>query len=149
MSGAKKTPHELIKEEDIRKVIAKDKGEKSALVDFTIKDFTSKGDNFTSFVTSVEVNYTRNYKTNKTSYVVKVNPCKSANFNIMVNTLFWKEISFYSHMLGLLNAELTRIDEEPLRSQSVSILKRNSARKSFTSKTSGAKIIKCLTEERV
>jgi len=113
--AAKGHPHQLITLADVTKVLNADVGPEAVLNQYEIKDFTSKGDNFTSSVTSVSVKYSLSGEEKTTSYVVKLNPCKSENFNIMVNTLFWKEIKFYSELLPKINAELSRIEEEPLK----------------------------------
>ena len=78
-------------------------------------DFTKKGDNYACVVSSVAVNYRCNGKHLKTSYVVKINPCRGKAFGSMSELAFIKETGFYVDLLPLLNAELIRINERPLR----------------------------------
>ena len=109
------TPHQLIRSDYIQEALKVDLGTTVKLISFQIKDFLEAGENFSSMVTSVKVVYSSNGQEGETSYIAKVNPCKSENFNILVNVLFWKETQFYSKLLPLLNAELARVGETPLR----------------------------------
>ena len=114
-SGIKKTPHQLIRSDDVLNALKADLGEQVKLNSFKIIDFLKLGENFTSLVTSEKVVYSSNGQEGETSYIVKVNPCKSENFNILVNVLFGKEAQFYFKLLPLLNAELAQVGETPLR----------------------------------
>ena len=108
-------PRDYIRYEDVKTALEVEKGDKAKLKSFSIKDFTSAGDNHMGCVTSVIVDYFSEEKVKKTSYIVKLNPCKSANFDAMTKVTFEKEIGFYKTVLPLLNAELERANEERLR----------------------------------
>ena len=107
--------HKLITHENVQTALQKDKGTKVALKSFIIKDFTSKGDGFTSFVTSVQVKYSLDDKDSTTSYVLKLNPCRSEGRNKVQEILFEKEIYFFSVLLPKLNERLENVQQEPLR----------------------------------
>ena len=83
--------HNLIKEEYIQAALLKSKGPEARLTSFEIKDFTSKGDGFMCFVTSVEVHYSLEDQRSTTSFVVKLNPSTNDDTNnafYVVNILF-------------------------------------------------------------
>ena len=107
--------YQLIKREQVEETLHSDKGPDAELEDFEIRDFTEEGDNFLSCVTSVFVNYKKGDELFNTSYIVKVNPGKSDEMNTFINIVFSKEIHFLVKLLPLLNAELARINEEPLK----------------------------------
>lgn len=111
-------PHELITKQDVEQALKADKGLDTTLKSFEIKDFTTKGDNYATLVTSVEVQYLKSGKDDKVSYVAKLNPCRP-NIPIlggdMMNKIFTKEIKFYSQVVPLLNKELQKAGEGRLR----------------------------------
>ena len=107
--------HKLITHENVQTALQKDKGTKARLTSFDIKDFTSKGDGYTSFVTSVQVKYSLDDKDCTTSYVLKLNPCRSEEMNKVLEILFEKEIYFFSVLLPKLNERLQDVKQEPLR----------------------------------
>ena len=109
------TPHDLVKRADVEKALKADKGSTVELIDFKIVDFTQKGDNYACVVSSVVVDYRCNEEHLKTSYVVKLNPCRGKAMAAMSEVVFKKETGFYTDLLPLLNAELIRINEQPLR----------------------------------
>ncbi|RXG60647.1 hypothetical protein Avbf_04791 [Armadillidium vulgare] len=66
--------YELITEELVRDGLQNDKGKNAELLSWEVKDFTNKGDGYTSFVTSITVNYKEGEHQSVVSYVVKLNP---------------------------------------------------------------------------
>ena len=111
----KKTPHDLVQEVDVAIALKNDKGQDATLKSFEIKDFTKKGDNYACVITSVVVTYVDAGKDENVTYVVKLNPCRSEDFEAISTVLFEKEIGFYTTLLPLLNSELSRADEKKLR----------------------------------
>ena len=108
-------PRDLITKQDVEKVLKQDKGEEAKVKEFKYQDFTKKGDNFTCLVTRVIVDNMIGIENYRTTYVVKINPCRSKLFKQMSEVLFRKEIGFYTKILPLLNAELQRVDEPELK----------------------------------
>ena len=115
VAPAEVNPRDLVKRDDVRRVLIKDLGENSVLESFVIKDFTDVGDNYTCIVTRVEVVYTNDGKTYNTSYVAKVNPGVGSFFTTISENMFGKEIGFYSEILPLINRELALVGEKNLR----------------------------------
>ena len=115
-SNIKRDHKELIKEFDVQKVLAADKGKDVTLQSFQVKDFVAKGENYACIVTSVEVVYVKNGREFTSSYVAKVNPRHdNEGLSNMVNDLFEKEIGFFQVILPLINQELERKKEPRLR----------------------------------
>merc|ERR1719376_1302604 len=101
--------HKLIRTDDVKIALKKDKGSNAVLKSFEIKDFTSKGDNYASLVTSIEVKYDSDGVQRSVTYVVKVNPCRSELMEGISKITFEKEIGFYTQVLPLINSELVRV----------------------------------------
>nr|XP_045586386.1 uncharacterized protein LOC123748238 isoform X3 [Procambarus clarkii] len=102
-------PQDNITEAHVKATLTADKGSEADLVSWSVQDFTKKGDNYASVVTSVSVKYFLMGKDQTASYVVKINPQRSigkdfADFSLSV---FKKEIEFFQEILPLLNSELT------------------------------------------
>lgn len=110
-----KNPHDLVKLEDVKKVLAIDQGDVATLESFFVKDFTSKGDNYACLVSSVVVKYSLEGKQFDTTYIVKLNPGSGGTFVAMVEPMFYKEIGFYEQILPLINQELSALNEKKLR----------------------------------
>ena len=66
-------------------------------------------------VTSVIVGYTKHEKEHVTSYIVKLNSCRSAHMDALSKIIFQKEIGFYQTLVPMLNAELKRAGQPNLR----------------------------------
>ncbi|XP_076066643.1 uncharacterized protein LOC143040008 [Oratosquilla oratoria] len=101
-------PHyALITEDLVKNCLKSDKGKDAVLQSYEVKDFTKKGDNYMSVVTSVLVHYRKGGKDLDVSYVVKLNPQRS--FAAMSNALteiFTKESGFYADVCPVLNKQL-------------------------------------------
>ena len=103
------TPYSLVLKSDLEKCICVDTGVMAVLVQsFSIKNFTKKGDNFISIVTSVLAHYkSSGGQECEAVYVVKLNPLEIVEvFAAQVNAFFFKEIHFYKQMVPLLNSLL-------------------------------------------
>lgn len=108
--------HKLITGDIVKAVLHNDFGERALLNDFKIKDFTSRGDNYSCFVTSVTVHYSLNGKNNDTSYVVKLNPCRTLpSLEHIIKRMFYKEGKFYIDLLPKLNSILEKKNNTQLR----------------------------------
>lgn len=110
-----KDPHDLIKRADVEKALLAEQGASAKLKEFTIKDFTTKGDNYACVVSSVEVQFERDGNIEETTFVVKLNPCRSGGFEKMTEIMFEKEIGFYQQILPLINNELSKINQPHLQ----------------------------------
>ena len=102
-----------VKQEGVERALRQDQGSDARLLSWSQHNFTNKGDNYVAEVTSVRVRYQVGAQTRDASYVVKMRRGPlDAHFDDMV---FLKEGKFYTVLLPLLNAELTRTHQEPLR----------------------------------
>ncbi|KAG0713744.1 hypothetical protein GWK47_015532 [Chionoecetes opilio] len=102
-----------VQEDCVRHALKQDQGSSARLLSWSRHDFTNKGDNYVAEVTSVRVKYSVGAHTRHASYVVKMRHGRpDSHFDDMV---FLKEGKFYTELLPLLNAKLTRAGQEPLR----------------------------------
>ena len=85
--------YDIITCNGIKDALQKSHGPDYKLISFHIKDFTKKGDNYASFVTSVVVNVRKgeNGKEEEMCYIVKLNPCRNNPWDIIASTLFRRE----------------------------------------------------------
>ncbi|XP_045586388.1 uncharacterized protein [Procambarus clarkii] len=102
-------PQDNITEAHVKAALTADKGSEANLVSWSIKDFTNKGDNYATIVTSVSVKFSLAGQEQTTSYVVKLNPKRTGERGMSELGLivFLKEAEFFQEILPLLNAELT------------------------------------------
>lgn len=108
--------HELIKDEHVKEALKADKGKDALLVSWTVKDFTQKGDNYATVVTSVSVVFTLNGSDESVSYIVKLHRQILQNFFAdFGHVIFIKEAGFYSELAPLLTTELKDIGLTGLR----------------------------------
>lgn len=91
------------------------KGGEARLTSWQIKDFTSKGDNYASVVSSVELDFDLNGNDESITYIVKINPCHGMeSFEETTHTIFLKEAEFYIKLLPQLNGVLREHELSPL-----------------------------------
>lgn len=110
------TPHDLIKRDYVETALKVDKGEDAKLLTYKIVDFTSKGDNYACFVTSIDVKYRREGTESNITYVVKCSPClQNELFKEFSKGLFSKEANFYKELLPMLNKQLLNVGHDNLR----------------------------------
>ncbi|KAK7078254.1 hypothetical protein SK128_027800 [Halocaridina rubra] len=103
-------------EKKVEEALWADKGSEVTLKSFKIQDFTNKGDNYISFVTTVIVKYTDAGCEKDVSYVVKCNPCsESSGIQNFVAASFEKEVRFYTELVPLLNSSLESIGLQQLK----------------------------------
>lgn len=101
-----------VMEEGVVKALRQEQGSGARLLSWSQHNFTNKGDNYVAEVTSVRVKYQVEGQTRDTSYVVKMRRNRhDSHFDDMV---FLKEGKFYTVLVPLLNAELTKAGQEPL-----------------------------------
>ena len=101
---------------DVQKALANDEGPSAEVKSFQFKEFTAKGDNLACVVASVDVSYTKDSHQLQKSYVVKVNPLRSAlGMENVSRMLFEKEIGFYTVLAPLLNEELKKLSLDALK----------------------------------
>lgn len=104
-------PYILLTEEVLKCALKKDLGPKWDLKKFNLKDFTKKGDNYLSLVTSITCIATCNGQEKETFYVAKSNPLLQANsMNENLNEFFTKEGIFLSDVAIKLNHILQEIN---------------------------------------
>ncbi|XP_045603808.1 uncharacterized protein [Procambarus clarkii] len=107
---------DLITENHVQAALTSDKGNDAQLLTWSVKDFTTKGDNYACIVTSIAVNYRQGGEEKKVTYVAKCNPCRQMlSFNKFTNVIFQKEAGFYTDLVPLLNDQLKRAGQQPLR----------------------------------
>ncbi|ROT72732.1 Juvenile hormone-inducible protein [Penaeus vannamei] len=110
-----KACHSLITEEAVKEALKAHKGGEARLTSWQIKDFTSKGDNYASVVSSVELDFDLNGNDESITYIVKINPCHGMeSFEEMTHTIFLKEAEFYIKLLPQLNGVLREHELSPL-----------------------------------
>lgn len=110
-----KACHSLITEEAVKEALKAHKGGEARLTSWQIKDFTSKGDNYASVVSSVELDFDLNGNDESITYIVKINPCHGMeSFEETTHTIFLKEAEFYIKLLPQLNGVLREHELSPL-----------------------------------
>lgn len=112
----KKEPHDLITEEGVKTALKNQCGNDADLLTWKIHDFTQRGDNYASVVSSVLVAYTKNSKRQWTSFIVKISPCGGMMaMNDGIANMFRKESHFYSKIIPALNKELIAAGQPGLK----------------------------------
>ncbi|KAK3868493.1 hypothetical protein Pcinc_026118 [Petrolisthes cinctipes] len=112
----KRDPLSLITEQHVKSALRKDKGDEAQLLTWNINNFTKKGDNLATVVTSVVIDYHLGSETHQTSYIIKLNPCITSAFtDSFTNMVFEKEVNFYEEILPDLNHMLKNAGQELLR----------------------------------
>jgi len=113
--GSLSPSQKLIKEKDVKAALLSDKGSSVVFKSYEIKDFTNKGDNYASVVSSVEVKYESEGHENSVTYVVKLNPCRAEMMEIFSKLTFEKEIGLYTKVIPMINEELLRVGLSKLK----------------------------------
>ncbi|XP_064120749.1 uncharacterized protein LOC135225346 [Macrobrachium nipponense] len=110
-------PKSFIAEDYVKKALKADKGIQAVLKSWKVADFTKRGDNYASDVTSVQVKYSMNDKEDsEVTYVVKLNPHRNfEEFQEAEPFLFEKEGKFYEELVPALNEVLMSAGQKPLR----------------------------------
>ncbi|KAL7648263.1 UNVERIFIED_CONTAM: hypothetical protein RMT77_000169 [Armadillidium vulgare] len=102
--------YELITDELVKETLEKDKGKKAELLSWEIRDFTKKGDNFASTVTSVLVKYKENNICCEESYVAKLNPLRpQSTFTEIMEDLYSRETVILSSIIEGMNKHLGKL----------------------------------------
>lgn len=106
----------VLTDEQVQRALRADQGSKARLSSWAVVDFTEKGDNYATMVTSLSVVYVLEGEENTTSYVVKINPKMGFidSLNGLTRIFFDKETEFYCKILPAMNDELRRLDLTPL-----------------------------------
>ena len=115
MSG--KTPSDLITDSAIQEVVLADFGPKSKLKSWLIEDFTSKGDNYASFVTSIKVKVENPISKNldELTYIAKLSPCRDSEaWKTVTNKLFINEGTFLTQVIPDFNNVLQSLEFKKL-----------------------------------
>lgn len=106
----------LITDAHLCETLARDKGNQARLASWTVEDFTKKGDNYATVVTSVSVKYYIQGEEHKESYVVKLNlQCTFSSSESFGSTMFKKEAEFLEKIKPLLSSELEAVGQSELR----------------------------------
>ncbi|XP_037797737.1 uncharacterized protein LOC119592917, partial [Penaeus monodon] len=109
-------PRSLITENHILKALTKDQGRDARLISWSLEDFTKKGDNYASFVTSAKVRFTLSGSSREVSYVAKTNPRRSIKaLEPMMRSHFRREEVFYATLAPMLDERLLRLGGGRLR----------------------------------
>ncbi|KAB7499292.1 hypothetical protein Anas_04960 [Armadillidium nasatum] len=144
--------HELITEELVRNGLQKDKGKNAELLSWNIKDFTNKGDGYTSFRNKCNALQHVKYKKgneesqSEASYVVKLNPKRppgpmtkmmeshvSTRRSVHKNLIESSSIKLLilTDIIGAMNEHLDRLNLEPLRTPKVFASSTEKGKESF------------------
>lgn len=106
----------LLKEAHVRAALAADKGVAVRLTAWKVVDFSKKGDNYVSAVSSVEVTYELDGQSQEVSYIVKLNPCRNSESSKEYDTIFFhNESSFYLDIVTDMNSILSDIGFNELK----------------------------------
>ncbi|KAF2364273.1 Protein of unknown function DUF227 [Trinorchestia longiramus] len=98
----------------LQKTISNSVGPEAHLKSFMVKDFCSKGDNYTCYVTSVIVKYILGSEKKCASYVVKSRQSGETEF-FNTSTVFEKEGMFYCELVPALNKIRQNLSLPPLK----------------------------------
>ncbi|KAB7499084.1 hypothetical protein Anas_05088, partial [Armadillidium nasatum] len=108
--------HELITDELVKNGLQKDKGKNAELLSWEVKDFTNKGDGYTSFVTSVTVKYRKEGIQGDTSYVLKLNPLRPPGpMTEFMSVMFPREKEILTDALEAMSKHLGKLGLDPIR----------------------------------
>ncbi|KAB7499083.1 hypothetical protein Anas_05089, partial [Armadillidium nasatum] len=108
--------YELITDEIVRNGLQKDKGKNAELLSWEVKDFTKKGDGYTSNVTSVTVKYRKDETQSIVSYVLKLNPQRPPGpMSDLMDGIFIREKEILTSVLEAMSKHLERINLSPIR----------------------------------
>ncbi|MPC74289.1 uncharacterized protein LOC123506481 [Portunus trituberculatus] len=103
------TQDSLVTEDQVRAALTSDKGAAAQLTAWRVVDFTKKGDNYASLVTSVEVEYELNSKSYEVIYIVKINTGKVFGGDKFFDIFFQKECNFFLDIAPDINSVLKEI----------------------------------------
>lgn len=96
--------HQLLTQKVLETALKNDLGAQWKLKDYVIKDFTKRGDNYASVVTSISCTATCNENEKKTYYVAKLNPLRQMTImDQAMNDLFIRESTFFTDIAIKLN----------------------------------------------
>ena len=112
-----KCPSDLLTETVVQRVILTDLGSEVKLKSWSIKNFTNKGDNYASFVTSIEAEIEDSNSDTKSiiSYIAKLNPCRVSDaWNSVTNKIFVHEGDFFVQVAPQLNKILQSLSFKSL-----------------------------------
>ncbi|XP_047500994.1 uncharacterized protein LOC125047013 [Penaeus chinensis] len=109
-------PRSLITENHILTALTKDQGQDARLISWNLEDFTKRGDNYASFVTSVKVHFSLSGSLREASYVAKANPRRRIKaLEPMMRSHFRREEMFYATLTTMLDEQLQRLGGGRLR----------------------------------
>ena len=107
----------IVDYKSVKNAVENDLGENYSLISFKFDDFTKKGDNYASLVTSIKakLNHNKNNSESEVTYIVKLNPKREAElWNSIENDFFIHEGEFFKTICPELNKILSSISETPL-----------------------------------
>nr|XP_053631429.1 uncharacterized protein LOC128687886 [Cherax quadricarinatus]XP_053631430.1 uncharacterized protein LOC128687886 [Cherax quadricarinatus] len=99
-------PQSLIKEEHVLAALTTDRGVSAQLISWSLQKFIEAGENATSFVICVQVEFSQNGKKERTNYIAKLNPLRGENWTDFMRMAFKKEIRFYNEIEPALTSQL-------------------------------------------
>lgn len=107
-------PYDLIRVYHVQQTLKFDKGVRAKLTSFKIVEFNRNDNNATCIIT-VKVKYEKDGNSGDVSYVAKLNISPPDSTGAMISKLFSAETNFYRRILPLLNNELFKANDAPLR----------------------------------
>ena len=111
-------PADIVTHANSEIALKADKGENVKLESFKVIDFTSKGDNYASFVTSIRVEYKQEGSEEilEDSYIAKLNPLRESEaWEECTNGFFVHEGEFICKIVPKFNELLNSFNERRLR----------------------------------
>ena len=98
-------PIDLLTNDVILSAIRNDKNCEVELLSWKTKNFTKIGDNYASFVTSIEAEISINGIKDEVYYIAKLNPCRTSEcWNVFNNHAFKQEIEFLTQIKPMLSS---------------------------------------------
>ncbi|KAL7648245.1 UNVERIFIED_CONTAM: hypothetical protein RMT77_000151 [Armadillidium vulgare] len=108
--------YDIISDDLITRTLVADVGIESKLLSWQIEDFTKKGDNYASYVTSLLVNYQKGEKNYKNSYIAKINPQRPVSyFTQMFEGSYRREMIVLDEIIEGMNKQLKLLNLESIK----------------------------------
>ncbi|RXG70567.1 hypothetical protein Avbf_01639, partial [Armadillidium vulgare] len=109
-------PYALVTEELVKEALKNDKGSDVELLSWEIKPLTNVGDNYSSIVVAIEVNYQNNGGKLQDSFVAKLNPLRpDSAFTEAMEQLYTRETVILSSIIGGMNKQLKTLKLDKIK----------------------------------
>lgn len=117
MSETDTKKYDPLTEDLVCEALRKDKGKEAQLISWKCEDFTKKGDNYASFVTSVKVEYKEKGlgEPRQVSYVAKISHQIAGPIAQTMNDVFRREGASFTEILPAVNEVLKELHMDAIR----------------------------------